>query len=73
MKGLHHAGFTVSDIDRSMEFYHNMPGLEFGCEPAGWFSGEGLDKAVGVSDTELRLVSFKVGQDHIELLQYYVG
>jgi catechol 2,3-dioxygenase-like lactoylglutathione lyase family enzyme len=27
MKGFHHVGFTVSNLERTIDFYHNLLGL----------------------------------------------
>ena len=39
MKGLHHVGITVKDLDASIRFYHDVLGLEFSNEPSPWFDG----------------------------------
>lgn len=57
MKGLHHVGITVKDLDASIRFYHDVLGLEFSNEPSPWFEGEGLGDAVGVPGAGLRQVS----------------
>ena len=41
MKGLHHVGITVKDLDASIRFYHDVLGLEFSNEPSPWFDGRG--------------------------------
>ena len=43
MKGLHHVGITVKDLDASIRFYHDVLGLEFSNEPSPWFEGEELE------------------------------
>jgi catechol 2,3-dioxygenase-like lactoylglutathione lyase family enzyme len=60
-KGMHHIGITVSDLERSIKFYHEVLGLEFANEPTSVFSGEALAKGVGVPGASLRQVSFWVG------------
>ena len=70
MKAVHHVGFTVSVLERTIDFYHNTLGLEFANEPTDWFSGPELAKGVNVPDVELRLVSFKVGHGAVEFLEY---
>ena len=45
MKGLHHVGITVKDLDASIRFYHDVLGLEFSNEPSPWFDGRGLGPA----------------------------
>lgn len=70
MKGLHHVGITVRDLDASIRFYHDVLGLGFSNEPSPWFDSEGLGKAVGVPGAALRQVSLKLGDTTLELLEY---
>ena len=70
MKGLHHVGITVKDLDTSIRFYHDVLGLDFINEPSPWFDDPGLGPAVGVPGAALRQVSLKLGDTTLELLQY---
>jgi catechol 2,3-dioxygenase-like lactoylglutathione lyase family enzyme len=70
MKGLHHVGITVKDLDSSIRFYHDVLGLDFSNEPSPWFDDPGLGPAVGVPGAALRQVSLKLGDTTLELLQY---
>ena len=70
MKGLHHVGITVKDLDASIRFYHDVLGLEFSNEPSPWFDGEELGEAVGVPGAALRQVSLLLGDTTLELLEY---
>src|SRR5438309_7145475 len=70
MKGLHHVGITVKDLDASIRFYHDILGLSFSNEPSPWFDGEELGPAVGVPGAALRQVSLKLGDTTLELLEY---
>ena len=70
MKGLHHVGITVKDLDASIRFYHDVLGLQFSNEPSPWFEGEGLGQAVGVPGAALRQVSLLLGDTTLELLEY---
>ena len=47
MKGLHHVGITVADLDASIRFYHDVLGLEFANEPSPWFDGAELSRGSG--------------------------
>ena len=70
MKGLHHVGITVKDLDASIRFYHDVLGLEFSNEPSPWFEGEELGQAVGVPGASLRQVSLLLDDTTLELLEY---
>jgi len=70
MKGLHHVGITVKDLDASIRFYHDVLGLDFVNEPSPWFDGAELGPAVGVPGAALRQVSLKLGDTILELLEY---
>ena len=70
MKGLHHVGITVKDLDASIRFYHDVLGLQFSNEPSPWFEGEELGPAVGVPGAALRQVSLVLGDSTFELLEY---
>jgi catechol 2,3-dioxygenase-like lactoylglutathione lyase family enzyme len=70
MKGLHHFGITVRDLDESIRFYHDILGLGFVSEPSPWFDGPDLARGVGVPGAALRQVGFDAGGTMLELLQY---
>ena len=70
MKGMHHVGITVKDLDASIRFYHDILGLQFSNEPSPWFEGEGLEQGVGVPGAVLRQVSLLLGDTTVELLEY---
>lgn len=70
MKGLHHVGVTVEDLDASIRFYHDVLGLPFANEPTPWFEGEELSRGVGVPGAALRQVSLLAGDTTVELLEY---
>ena len=70
MKGLHHVGITVRDLDRAIDFYHSVLGLGFVNEPSPVFDDPGLGAAVGVPDAALRQVSLALGDGILELLEY---
>lgn len=70
MKGLHHVGITVKDLEASIRFYHDVLGLPFSNEPSPWFEGEELSRGVGVPGAALRQVSLLLGDTTLELLEY---
>jgi catechol 2,3-dioxygenase-like lactoylglutathione lyase family enzyme len=69
----HHVGITVSDLSRSIAFYHDTLGLPFALAPTDWAEDDHLPEALGVAaPVKLRLVAFRLGEGGtvIELLQY---
>jgi glyoxylase I family protein len=70
MRGVHHSGIIVSDLDRSIDFYHGVLGLEFANEPSPVFDDPALGDAVGVPGAALRQVTLRAGNDQVELLEY---
>src|SRR5918911_316142 len=48
MRGLHHTGIIVSDLERSIEFYAGVLGLEMWTEPSPVFDDPSLGDALGV-------------------------
>jgi catechol 2,3-dioxygenase-like lactoylglutathione lyase family enzyme len=67
---MHHVGITVSDLERAIDFYHGVFGLEFVNEPSPVFDDPGLGPAVGVPGAALRQVSLALGDVILELLEY---
>lgn len=73
MRAVHHVGITVSDLDRSVEFYHDLLGLTFVVPPTPWFEGDQLARGLGVKPpVALRVALFEVGDGAtwFEILQY---
>jgi catechol 2,3-dioxygenase-like lactoylglutathione lyase family enzyme len=70
MKAIHHVGITVPDLDRAIDFYHGVLGLEFGNAPSPVFDSPTLGPAVGVPGANLRQVSLICGESIVELLEY---
>jgi catechol 2,3-dioxygenase-like lactoylglutathione lyase family enzyme len=56
MKGMHHVGITVKDLDESIRFYHDVLGLQFSNEPSPWYDGAELGDAVCVPAADMRQV-----------------
>ena len=70
MRGLHHVGITVRDLDEAIGFYHDVLGLGFVNEPSPVFDDPALGPAVGVPGAALRQVSLAAGDLIVELLEY---
>jgi catechol 2,3-dioxygenase-like lactoylglutathione lyase family enzyme len=70
MKAIHHVGITVPDLDRGIDFYHGVLGLEFSTEPSPVFDDPRLGAAVGVPGANLRQVCLACGESVVELLEY---
>ena len=71
MRSVHHTGFTVSDLERSIAFYRDVLGLKLIRRQGG--THDYLGKVTGFPGVDLRIAIFQVSddQDHIlELLQY---
>ena len=73
MKGMHHVGITVRDLDASIRFYHDVLGLPFSNEPSPWFDGPELGPAVGVPGAGLRQVSLLLGDTTQPLQSNNIG
>jgi catechol 2,3-dioxygenase-like lactoylglutathione lyase family enzyme len=65
---VHHVGLTVKDLDKSLEWYRQM----FGVEPVfvTYAEGEQLSAAVGVPDAKLSFAFLRFGETDVELLSY---
>jgi catechol 2,3-dioxygenase-like lactoylglutathione lyase family enzyme len=68
--GIHHTGYTVSDLERSLWFYRDLLGMEVLStqEKEGGY----LAAIVGYPDAHVRMTHLRVpGSDHVvELFQY---
>jgi catechol 2,3-dioxygenase-like lactoylglutathione lyase family enzyme len=70
VKGIHHIGITVPDLDRGIAFYNGVLGLEFFDPPSPVFDDEDLGERVGVPGAALRQVNLALGDAIVELLEY---
>ena len=61
-------GMTVSDIDRSIEFYSKI--LSFEKVSDVEVSGEGYERLQGVFGVRMRVVRMRLGDEFIELTEY---
>src|SRR5205807_6276770 len=64
-----HTGITVSNLERSLEFWQNVLGFEF--SHRAHQTGERVEQITGVKGAELKLAVVKTPSGHkIELLEY---
>lgn len=70
MKAIHHVGITVPDLDRALDFYNGVLGLELADPPSPVFDGPDLGPAVGVPGASLRQVNLRLGGSIVELIEY---
>jgi catechol 2,3-dioxygenase-like lactoylglutathione lyase family enzyme len=68
--GLHHTGYTVSDLDRSVAFYRDLMGMEVIAQQEK--QGGYLGRIVGYPDAHVRMAHLRVpGDRHVlELFEY---
>lgn len=64
----HHYGLTVSDLDKSLEFYQDRLGMEKVDEFS--FASEEFSKFVGVKDADVNIVFLTAGGCAVELIEY---
>ncbi len=72
LQGVHHAGLTVSDVRKSIDFYCEVLGAKLlytRFSQEGW-DVEGVSRAVGVPGAVLESAKLAVGGDIVELIQY---
>lgn len=70
MKGIHHVGITVPDLDRGIAFYTGVLGLDFFDPPSPVFDKAELGEQVGVPGANLRQVNLALGDSIVELIEY---
>ena len=69
LKGLHHTGFVVRDLERSVTFYTETMGLEVMMRLE--VDGEFAERIVGFTDAHLKVALLNIGNGHnLELVQY---
>jgi len=66
---LGHVGLSVSDMERSVEFYRDIIGMEVVLELD--ISDDRIARVVGVPGTRCRITHLKLGDGVLELFHYY--
>lgn len=70
INGIHHTCITVSDLERSIEFYRDVLGLELVMTEESERSGDDRSKALGVARAKVRLAVLRAGEAQVELIEY---
>lgn len=72
ISAVHHLGLTVANIERSIEFYSNLMGMELiGRRPG--VTADYVSRQTGYTNLELNVASFRVGPNSpqtLEVVQY---
>lgn len=67
IRGLHHAGISVRDLDRSIEFYRKL-GLEVVQQVA--FGGDAMDRITRLTGTRGRAAMLRADALYLELFEF---
>lgn len=68
VRAVAHIGIPVSDMERSLQFYHDALGLEI--VSSREVSGERVSAGVQVPDARIKITLLEAGNAQLELLQY---
>jgi catechol 2,3-dioxygenase-like lactoylglutathione lyase family enzyme len=68
VKGIDSIGLTVSDLDRSVEFYSSV--LNFQKVSETEVDGENYERLTGVFGLRMRTARMRLGEEHIELTEF---
>jgi catechol 2,3-dioxygenase-like lactoylglutathione lyase family enzyme len=68
INGIHHVGISVSDLDRSIEFYCEILGMEMLGQAS--FGGEIMDHITGLTGTRGHSAMLRAGAQHLELFEF---
>ena len=70
IENVHHTCITVSDLERSIEFYRDVLGLELVMTEESERSGDDRSKALGVAKAKVKLAILGAGDARVELIEY---
>ena len=70
IRGIHHIGVHVNDMDRMIEFYQKAFGFELIGEPFAWSDDKFIDKIVDVAGSAARGCMLRAGTCYLEMFQY---
>jgi len=69
IKSLEHVGLGVSNMEKSLEFYSGLLGMEVIMDLE--VSDERIGRVIGVAGAKCRIVHLKLGDGILELFKYY--
>ncbi len=70
IRGVHHTCITVSDRERSIEFYRDVLGLELVLTEESERSQDDRSDSLGVASAQVKLAILRAGDAHVELIEY---
>lgn len=70
IRGLHHVGINVRDMDRMIRFYQEAFGFELVGEPFAWENEPLLDTIVDLPNSKARGAMLRSGTVYFEIFQY---
>ena len=68
IKRMNHLGVSVANLERSIEFYRDLLGMEV--VEQGTFEGEQYDRILGLKGANGRTASLRLGDMEIELFEF---
>ena len=68
VKDIYHSGINVSNMDKALEFYSDLLGLEIISDNIA--EGELVEAGLGLRGTKFRQVYLRAGKSELELFQY---
>ncbi|MEY2944012.1 MAG: hypothetical protein RLY97_2026 [Pseudomonadota bacterium] len=70
IRGIHHAGINVRDMERMLRFYREAFGFEPLDDGFGWSGDATMDHIVDVAGSAAKGVMLRAGNCYLELFQY---
>ncbi len=70
IRGVHHTCITVSDLERSIEFYRDFLGLELLFTEESERSQDDRSRALGIAGAKVKLAILRAADARVELIEY---
>lgn len=70
IRGIHHVGIHVHDMERMIKFYSEAFGFELVGEPFSWANDEFIDRIVDVPGSAAKGCMLRAGTCYMELFEY---